>query len=85
MHAPIAVFGLCRSLTLRFDCPMPEKYTVWAQCLLSNEAMDVTAQVQAHENGLQLDGRMLRLWGHDPKAPCAVHEPALLLRIAPQA
>lgn len=79
--APIGVFGTCRSLRAVFDQPLPEGCTVWAQSLLGKEAKDVTSQVVLRTNELQIDGLSLRLWGHDPSAPCVRHEPAVVLAI----
>lgn len=81
VHAPIGVFGLCRQLIIRFDAPIPKDSTLWAQCLLNDEAMDVTGQIQWLDDGMKIDGRLLRIWGHDKKAPFTAHEPAVLLQI----
>ena len=81
MHAPIGVFGRCRKLTIRFGAPVPAGISVWAQCLLNEEAADVTSQVRWLEDGIEIDGRLLRIWGHDRTDPCAVHEPAVLLKL----
>ena len=78
-RAPIGVFGMCSSLTILFPEPIPKGVTVWAQCLASGEAHKVTEQVTLMENGLQIDGRLLRLWGHDMTQPHIAHEPAVLL------
>lgn len=81
IHAPIGIFGRCRKLTIRFGSPVPQHSTVWAQCLLNDEAVNVTEQIHWLEDGLEIDGHLLRVWGHDQKEPCAVHEPVVLLRI----
>ncbi len=81
IDAPIGIFGVMNSLTLEFPEAIPAGVKVFAQCLLDEEAFDVTDGVDLSGNTLKLDGRRIRLWGHGSEYVAQDHEPVLLIKL----
>ena len=81
MNAPVGVFGVMNSLTLEFAENIPAEAKIYAQCLLDDEAFDVTGEVSVRENTLYIDGKKIRLWGHGKQYPTTDHEPVLVIKI----
>ncbi len=79
--APIGVFGYYKNLTVEFDGVVPQNAKIYAQCLLDDEAFEVTEQVTVDGNTLTVDGKLLRLWGRSKDALGYKEDPALLLQI----
>ncbi len=81
LTAPIGVFGYYKELCVEFSESIPEGAKVYAQCLLENEAKDVTENVKSDGNKLIIDGKKLRLWGRKADAIGNAEDPALILQI----
>lgn len=81
VDAPVGIFGVMNSLTLEFAENIPAETKIYAQCLLDDEAFDVTGEVSVRENTLYIDGKKIRLWGHGKQYPTTDHEPVLVIKI----
>lgn len=77
---PIGIFGYYKSLTIEFGNKIPDGAKVYVQCLLSDQAKDITSEVKICDNTLLLDGIKLRNYGTvtDQKTKTT---PALVLKI----
>lgn len=81
LKTTVGVFGYYRSLTLEFPEKLPKGSSVWAQCLLSSTAVNITEKVDLHSNSVTIDGLLLRRLGHIPDDSSAAHEPVLIIKI----
>lgn len=77
----VGVFGFYKSLTLEYSESLPKNVTVWAQCLLDGNAVNVTDKVQIGKNTITFDGLYLRELGHKAGESSIAHEPALMIKI----
>ncbi len=54
---------------------------MYAQCLLKNEAADITDRVQIDGNTLMVDGKDIRYFGKDKHDYTETFDPAVLIKI----
>lgn len=81
IDAPIGVFGVFDKLILSFKEDIHEGAKVYAQCLLKNEAADITDRVQINGNTLMVDGKDIRYFGKDKHDYTETFDPAVLIKI----
>lgn len=78
-------WDLQEKIALKLDIEgknFPKTAKSYVQCLLENQAKDVTENITINDNKLIVDGRNLRLWGR--KSADAIgdsEDPALILQI----
>lgn len=82
LDAPVGVFGRYESLTLHYPAPLG-KVRVWAQDLLSREAVDITARVHAEGSRLVVPGPVIAEIGLSAATLGDVSDPGLVLKIEP--
>ena len=63
------------------DEKIPENAKIYAQCMLDDEAFEVTDKVNIENNRLVLEGKLLRLWGRSKKALGYKEDPAVAIKI----
>lgn len=81
LDAVIGIFGYYKNLTVEFDEKIPENAKIYAQCMLDDEAFEVTDKVNIENNRLVLEGKLLRLWGRSKKALGYKEDPAVAIKI----
>ncbi len=81
LSAPIGLFGYFNSVTLEFSEDIPKKAVVYAQCLLSDAAVDITKEVTINGKSLTVPGRLLRKIGHSVTETEYDYEPAVLIKL----
>ena len=81
LSAPIGLFGCFNSVTLEFSKDIPKKAVVYAQCLLSDAAVDITKEVTVNGRSLTVPGRLLRKLGHSVTETEYNYEPAVLIKL----
>ncbi len=79
--APMGIFGYYKTLTAEFNTEIPENVKVFAQCMLDDEAFEITDKVKIENNKLILDGKLLRLWGRSKDALGYKEDPAVAIQI----
>lgn len=81
LYAPIGVFGIFNSLTVKFLSRIPEGTRVLSQDLTGCEAFDVTALVKFDGDSMTLDGRDLRMLGKWDRGHRDTSDPSLILKM----
>ncbi len=81
ISAPIGIFGYFKALTAEFASKIPENAKVYAQCMLEDEAIDVTDMVKIEGNKLIMDGKLLRKWGRAKASYGFNDDPATAIQI----
>ncbi len=81
IFAPIGVFGYYKNLTVQFEENLPENAKIYAQCLLDDEAFEITDKVDLKENSFNIDGKLLRLFGRSKDAFGYKEDPAVVIQI----
>ena len=61
---------------------IPENVVVWAQAMLSDEAIDITERVTVDNNRLTIDGKDLRWFSKVTHDETETYEPSLIITIA---
>lgn len=56
LTAPIGIFGYYKNLTVEFNTEIPKNVRIYAQCMLDDEAFEVTDKVTVNGNCMILDG-----------------------------
>lgn len=77
----VGVFGLYNSLTLSLTEPLGDSYSILAQDMLSDAALDVTQYVTAKDNCITIDGKLLRIIGKWTRGHRDYSDPSLVLKI----
>ena len=80
LTAPIGIFGYYKTLNIEFKENIPKTAKIYAQCLLEDQAKDVTKKVTISNNMLTIEGKDLRLWGRKSNAIGDTEDPALILQ-----
>ena len=80
-NAPIGIFGYYKNLIIEFDKEIPKNAKVYAQCLLEDNAQDVTEFVEICGKRIKIDGKNLRIWGRKKNAIGFSEDPALVIQI----
>ncbi len=80
--APIGVFGYYKTLTAEFSESIPKDAKVYAQCMLDDEAVEITDKVIIAGNKLVLDGKLLRHLGRSKTSYGFDATPAVAIQIA---
>ena len=78
---PVGVFGLYNSLTLSLTEPLGDSYSILAQDMLSDTALDITHYVTVKENCIFIDGKLLRIVGKWTRGHRDCSDPSLVLKI----
>ena len=79
--APIGVFGHYDSLVIHFDGDLAGREKVWAQDLLADEAMDVTAEVTLAGNTLTIPGEVIDRIGTLAASEGDISAPGLVVEL----
>ena len=79
---PIGVFGHYKSLTLIFKNDLPAGAAVYAQDLLSEEATDITKDIEVRGNTLLIPGALIDKIGTAAKSEGDLSAPGLVLKVA---
>lgn len=78
LSQPVAIFGKFRSLTFRLPSSVKIQ-RIWAQDLLANQAVEITAQVRGGEGALILDGTLIDEIGRQAASLADPSDPGLVL------
>jgi transcriptional regulator with XRE-family HTH domain len=82
LNTLVGAFGVFGSLTLEYPENIPENVVVWAQAMLSDEAIDITERVTVDSNRLTIDGKDLRWFSKVNHDETETYEPSLIITIA---
>lgn len=80
LTGPVGIFGVYKSLTLRFDRPILGLQIV-AQDLAGGNVYDITDLVDISDNSLTVDGELLLKIGTEAASSNDISEPGLILQI----
>ena len=81
LNAPIGIFGYYKNLIIEFNKEIPKNAKVYAQCLLEDNAQEVTEFVEICGKKIKIDGKKLRSWGRKENAIGFCEDPALVIQI----
>jgi hypothetical protein len=81
LHTPIGIFGYYQSLTLEFESELPQQITILAQDLLSNSAIDITAEVQIGKSSILIDGQLIKEIGTMENDEGDISVPGVIIKI----
>ncbi len=81
LSAPIGIFGYYKTLTAEFNENIPIDAKIYAQCMLEEDAIDVTDMVKIDGNKLIMDGKLLRKWGREKSSYGFNEDPATAIKI----
>lgn len=81
-NGSIGIFGHYASLTLSFDKEIPRKTVVWAQDLLSDQAINITSKIKIENNTLTIPGELIDEIGTAAGTEDDISVPGLVLKIA---
>lgn len=77
----VGIFGYYRSLTVSFEEPIKKNKRVWAQDLSSDQAVDITSEVQQKGNCLIFPGELIQKIGLSNATDGDVSDPAIVVEI----
>ncbi|MGB6153988.1 MAG: hypothetical protein WBG48_18530, partial [Pricia sp.] len=80
---PIGIFGIYKSLRIRFSKPLPEKVKIYAQDLLAKSAMDITEKVSIGENEIMVSGSLIEDIGTSAGDPDDLSVPGMVIKVVP--
>lgn len=83
MNIPIGVFGHYESLTLQFEQNLPEGIIIYAQDLLSKEAVDITKTVTIQDNSINIPGFLIDKIGTMENDSNDISVPGLVIKVIP--
>jgi len=83
MDRPIGIFGLYKSLRIRFSKPLPEKVKIFGQDLLAKSAMDITEKVSIGKNEITISGDLIKDIGTSAGDPDDLSAPGMVIKVVP--
>ncbi|WP_116106087.1 hypothetical protein [Lewinella sp. IMCC34191] len=78
---PIGIFGYYDSLTLEFPEALPEEFTVLAQDLLGDTAVDIYSKITHTNHQITLPGELIEMLGTSEGDPGDISVPGLVLKV----
>ncbi len=77
----IGVFGYYKSLSLKFDRELSGSTVVWAQDLLSGQAMDISGLVKIEKNVMHIPGDLIEEIGTSENDEGDISAPGLVIKL----
>ena len=77
----IGVFGYYDTLTLDFPQALPETFTVLAQDLLGDTAVDISAEITRTDHQISVPGALIETVGTSAGDPGDISAPGLVLKV----
>ncbi len=82
MNKSIGVFGHYKSLTIEFEQKLPQGIVIYAQDLLSKEAINITKTVTIQENSIKIPGNLIDEIGSMENGINDISVPGMLIKIS---
>lgn len=80
---PIGIFGLYKSLRIRFSKPLPKKVKIYGQDLLVESAIDITEKVSIGKNEITISGDLIKDIGTSAGDPDDLSVPGMVIKAVP--
>ena len=81
MNKPIGIFGHYKSLTIQFVQNLPQEISIYAQGLLSKEAINITKDVSIQDNSVKIPGNLIDKIGTMENETNDISVPGMVIKI----